>query len=169
MTKFLETKDNVTKNYHQLKDYTNQCDLIQAWMNNVSSSLGYDENPMSRSLAERKVYTESLRSHQRELDDWALVIKKLEECHFIEPMNSSDTGNNVLSGTIIRYNEIKEELQNTIERESDCAMTHEKYNSHVDASREWIEENILKLKSLSPLPGYRLASSKERSVDPSFS
>ena len=170
MTKFLETKDNVTKNYHQLKDYTNQCDLIQAWMNNVSSSLGYDENPMSRSLAERKVYTESLRSHQRELDDWALVIKKLEECQFIEPMNSSDTGSNVLSGTIIRYYEIKEELQSTIERESDCAMTHEKYNNHVDASREWIEENILKLKSLSSTASQEATnlSSLEETLIPAF-
>ena len=148
MTKFLETKNEVTKNYHKLKDFNNQCDLIQGWMKNVSCSLVNNNIPIN-SLAERNIFIENLRSHQREFEDWESMINKLEECQFVRVPTSSKGVNNFLLDTVNQYNSLKENLITSIERENDYALKHEEYNNNVEAANEWLDENNMKLKSLS--------------------
>ena len=148
MTKFLETKNEVTKNYHKLKDFNNQCDLMQGWMKNVSCSLVNNNTPIN-SLAERNIFIENLRSHQREFEDWESMIKKLEECQFVRIPDSSIDANSFLLDTVNKYNSLKETLVSTIERENDYALKHEEYNTRVEAANEWLDENSITLKSLS--------------------
>ena len=132
MVSFLETKNEITKNYHQLKDYNNQCDLIHAWMNNVLASLENKDTSIN-SLAERKIFIENLRAHEKECEDWVSIINKINESQFV---SSSAEGTNILLDTIEKYNKLKETISSTIEKEEGFASNHKEWLQNNEAAKE---------------------------------
>merc|ERR1712223_376236 len=121
---------------------------IQAWMDNVSGSLENRGASIS-SLAERKIFIENLRSHQKEFEDWASIINKFKESQFGTSENVSGEDSNILLDTINKYNEIKEMISSTIDEEEGFALKHEEWLQSSETAKEWIDENNMKLRSLS--------------------
>ena len=148
MASFLETKNEVTKNYHQLKDYKNQSDLIHAWMNNVTESLDKKDASIN-SLAERKIFIENLRAHEKEFEDWASIINKFKESPFVDSEGSSTENSNILASTINEYNQLEETILSTIKKEEGFAQKHEDWLQYNEEAKEWLDESSMRLRSLS--------------------
>ena len=112
-------------------------------------------------MAERRIFIENLRSHSKEFEDWVSIFNKFKESPFAESNTSSTEDNNVLLYTINEYIRLKESVLSTIEKEEGFASNHEEWLQNNEALKEWLDENSMRLRSLSSTASQKDGNLKE--------